>query len=101
MKNIIFTLLILSGVQSRALAYTAWENSPNNWNNSPNNFQNSQYNYENSPYNWKNSPNNPHGNIIYDSNGNSQGYAVPKSNGSGVNMFDADGNPKGYSNYSE
>lgn len=99
MKKIFFVGLIILLFQVRAFAYTSWENSSDNFNNSKYNYENSPSNYKNSPYNWNNSPSNPNAkNIIYNSNGKPQGYAVPKSNGTGVNLYDFNGNFQGYSN---
>ena len=55
--------------------------------------------WEDSPYNWDNSRYNPNANIIYDSQGQAQGYAVPKQNGTGVNVYDFNGKRQGYYNY--
>ena len=98
MKKIICVLL-LNLICFPVFAYTSWENSPNNWDNSVNNFANSPNNFANSPNNWNNSVNNPKANIIYDNNGNPQGYAVPKSSGTEVNVYDFNGNRQGYYNY--
>lgn len=82
------------------LAYVPYENSPMNWNNNSMNYENSSMNFKNSPMNWDNSPMNPNAaNIIYDNNGNARGYAVPKSNGTGVNVYDFKGNRVNYFNY--
>jgi len=89
--------LILIAVMFSVTAYANdWNSSPNNWNNSPSNWENSPSNWNNSPNNWDNSPNN-FGNtrIIRDTNGNAQGYAVPKADG-GVNFFNQNGERKGY-----
>ena len=99
MKKFLIVLLILIGVQQMTKAFTTWENSPNNWNNSEANWENSSNNWKNSPNNWINSPNNPNANLIYDNNGNPRGYAVPKSNGTGVNVYDFNGNRQVYYNY--
>lgn len=99
MKKFLLSLLIILSAPSICLAFTSWENSPNNWNNSENNWENSSNNYKNSPNNWTNSQNNPKANLIYDNHGNPQGYAVPKSNGTGVNVYDFNGNRKNYYNY--
>jgi hypothetical protein len=73
-----------------------WGSSPNNWDNSVNNWENSPNNWKNSPGNWENSPNR-WGNerLIYDNDGDSIGYAVPKEEG-GVNIYNFDGNRRGY-----
>ena len=73
-----------------------WNSSPSNWKNSPSNWENSPSNWRNSPSNWDNSAA-KWGNdrIVRDTEGNPQGYAVPKKDG-GVNFFDFDGNRKGY-----
>lgn len=99
MKKYILILTLLFIIDSQGFAFTTWENSPNNWNNSVNNWQNSPNNWVNSPNNWNNSIYNPNANIIYDSNGNARGYAVPKSNGTGINIYDFNGNRNGYYNY--
>ncbi|CCY24403.1 tat pathway signal sequence [Brachyspira sp. CAG:484] len=99
MKKFILILMLLLINTTQVFAFTTWENSPNNWNNSINNWQNSPNNWVNSPNNWNNSINNPNANIIYDSNGNARGYAVPKSNGTGMNLYDFNGNRNGYYNY--
>lgn len=65
--------------------------SPYSYESSPYNYQNSPYNYRNSPYNYRNSPVNPDSNGVYDSQGNRQGYAVPRRDGSGFNVFSNDG----------
>lgn len=80
-------------------AFTKWEDSPYNWNNAEHNWQNSSTNWRNSPGNWNNSRYNPNANIIYDSQGQAQGYAVPKQNGTGVNVYDFNGKRQGYYNY--
>ena len=77
MKKIL-VLAILLALPTVSFGFTSWENSPNNWNNSRNN---------------------PNANLIYDNYGNAQGYAVPKANGTGVNVYDFDGNRRGYYNY--
>lgn len=78
MKKILFIIALSFACTQCTEAFTSWENSPNNWNNSPNN---------------------PNANLIYDNYGNAQGYAVPKSNGTGVNVYDFDGKRRGYYNY--
>ena len=55
--------------------------------------------WQNSPRNWQNSPNNPTAGGIYDNQGNRQGYAVQRQDGSGVNLFTNDGKRMGYQNY--
>ena len=80
-------------------AFTKWEDSPYNWNNAEHNWQNSSTNWRNSPGNWNNSRYNPNANIIYDSQGQAQGYAVLKQNGTGVNVYDFNGKRQGYYNY--
>lgn len=97
MKNFLCVLLLLSCLPT--FAFTSLGNSPNNWNNSANNWQNSSNNWNNRPNNWNNPINSPNANIIYDSNGNAKGYAVLKSNGSGVNIYDFNGNRNGCYNY--
>jgi len=80
----------------------SWQNSPNNWQNSHNNWQNSPNNWQNSHNNWQNSPNNFNSqNGIYDNEGNRAGYAVPRADGSGVNIFNDDGDRIGYQNYGD
>lgn len=98
MKKIL-VLAILLALPTVSFGFTSWENSPNNCNNSVNNWENSPNNWQNSPNNWNNSRNNPNANLIYDNYGNAQGYAVPKANGTGVNVYDFDGNRRGYYNY--
>ena len=73
-----------------------WNSNPNNWKNSSINWENSSINWKNNPNTWKNSPM-KWGNdrIVRDTEGNPQGYAVPKKDG-GVNFFDLDGNRRGY-----
>jgi len=53
------------------------------------------YSYQNNPFN---PANNQFGgsNAIYDNNGNYTGYAVPKADGSGVNIFSPYGNRTRY-----
>lgn len=98
MKKIVLLIIMLQ-ISNCSFAYTSWENSPNNWNNSEYNWNNSSYNWNNSPYNWQNSQYNPNANIIYDNNGNPQGYAVPKTNGSGINLYNFNGKRTNYYNY--
>ena len=100
MKKIalIISMLTVSFLASNAHAqYTSRGNSPNNFNNSNNNFANSPNNFKNSPNNYQNSQYNPNSKGIYDSQGNRQGYAVPKASG-GTNIYDNNGNRIGYSN---
>ena len=99
MKKVVFLLVIGILFTEGAFAYTSWENSPRNFDNSTRNFANSPRNWENSPRNWNNSIRNPNANIIYDNNGNPQGYAVPKSSGTGVNIYSFNGDRQGYFNY--
>ena len=99
MKQILFIVALSFVCAQCAEAFTSWENSPNNWNNSENIWENSPNNWQNSPNNWNNSRNNPNANLIYDNYGNAQGYAVPKSNGTGVNVYDFNGNRRGDYNY--
>ena len=89
-------LILIAVMFSITAQANDWDSSPNNWNNSPNNWDNSSMSWDNSPNNWENSTNiynNPR--IIRDTNGNAQGYAVPKDDG-GVNFFDRNGQRKGY-----
>jgi hypothetical protein len=89
----IVTFLVFSG---HSMAAQDWDSSPHNWENSSNNWNNSSTNWKNNPGNWENSPNR-YGNdrIIYDSEGDPSGYAVPKESG-GMNLYDFEGNRKGY-----
>jgi hypothetical protein len=91
-----FLLAIIPALSVNLAAAQSFNSSPYNFQNSPYNFQNSPYNFNNSPNNFNNSPYNMNSrNGIYDSNGNRQGYAVPRSDG-GVNFFDNNGNRTGY-----
>lgn len=95
-----FSILICTFILSQpCFAFTKWEDSPYNWNNAEHNWQNSSSNWKNSPGNWNNSRYNPNANIIYNSQGQAQGYAVPKQNGTGVNVYDFNGKRQGYYNY--
>ena len=88
------TLLISTIIAGASFAQN-WPNSPNNWQNSPNNWQNN-------PNNWQNNSNNFNSqNGIYDNEGNRLGYAVPRADGSGVNIFKDDGDHLGYQNYGD
>ena len=74
-----------------------WDTSPYNWDNSPSNFNNSPYNFNNSPSNFNNSQYNwSRKNGLYDSSGNSFGYATVSPSGT-VNFFSNDGTRFGYS----
>jgi hypothetical protein len=76
-----------------------WKNNPNNWQNSSENFQNTSQDWRNNPQNWENSAQNYNNkNGIYDPNGNRIGYAVPRTDGSGVNFFDNSGRRFGFQN---
>ena len=101
MKKVALLLVfaVALSAQIKAYAYTSWENSPSNFNNSQANFQNSTANFRNSPANYQNSIANPDRSSVIDANGNNFGYAVPKSNGSGVNIYSNDGSFRGYFNY--
>lgn len=98
MKKVLLICIVCLFANS-SFAYTTWENNPNNWNNSQYNWQNSPNNWNNSPNNWNNSRHNPKAMLIFDNNGNAQGYVVPKANGSGVNIYDLNGNRNNYYNY--
>ena len=77
-----------------------WADSADNWQNSTDNWQNSANNWRNSPDNWQNSADNANSdNAIYDNRGNRTGYAVEKSDGTGINLYDDLGNRTGYHNY--
>jgi hypothetical protein len=93
MKTFILSSLLVVSLLTYA---DDWNSAPNNWDNMQNNWDNSSTNWKNSPNNWDNSPN-KYGNtrIIRDSNGDPQGYAVPKEDG-GVNYYDTYGNRRGY-----
>lgn len=98
MKKILSLICLLTFAPT-CFAYTKWENSPYNYNNSENNWQNSSNNWNNNPGNWNNSRFNPDANLIYDSQGQAQGYAVQKQNETGVNVYDFNGKRQGYYNY--
>jgi hypothetical protein len=93
MKQILLVALLATSINAVA---QDWNSSPNNWNNSPSNWQNSPNNWQNNPNNWQNNPSR-FGNerLIRDTDGNVNGYAVPKSDG-GVNFYDNQGNRRGY-----
>jgi hypothetical protein len=77
-----------------------WQNNPNNWQNSSSNWQNTSQDWRNNPQNWENSAQNyNNANGIYDQSGNRIGYAVPRTDGSGVNYFDNSGHRTGYQNF--
>jgi hypothetical protein len=101
MKLSILCFIAACLISSASFAQS-FQNSPYNFQNSPYNFQNSPYNFQNSPYNFQNSPYNFNStNGVYDNSGNRMGYAVPRSDGSGVNIFDNNGNRMGYQNYGQ
>ena len=102
-KAALWSCILVSAMLATGVSFAqSWQNSPNNWQNSPNNWQNSPNNWRNSPNNWNNSPNNFNSrNGIYDNDGNRTGYAVPRADGSGVNIFNDDGGRLGYQNYDD
>jgi len=97
MNKAIFWLFLIAAlfVAVPAHADGDWESSPYNWKNSPINWENSPTNWRNSPSNYKNSRMNPNRQGVYDTDGRSSGYTVPRSDG-GVNIFSDDGERVGY-----
>ena len=73
----------------------AQQGNPYSSSNNPYAAQNNPYSYQNNPFNPDNSQFGGK-NAIYDDDGNYTGYAVPKSDGSGVNIFSPDGDRTGY-----
>jgi hypothetical protein len=73
-----------------------WNTNPNNWKNNESNWENSGSNWNNSPQNWDNSPKNPYReNALYNEDGKSIGYVVPKEDG-GSNIFTNEGKRIGF-----
>jgi heme/copper-type cytochrome/quinol oxidase subunit 1 len=89
------TLLILLLLTSNAFAWD-WNSSASNWNNSSSNWNNSESNWKNSSSNWENNASNANrSNSIFNTEGQSIGYTVPKEDG-GTNIFSNDGKRIGY-----
>ena len=92
MKTCAATAILLSLTASSAFAQQGNPYSPSN---NPYAAQNNPYAPQNNPFNPDNSQFGGK-NAIYDNNGNYTGYAVPKEDGSGVNIFSPNGQRRGY-----
>ena len=92
MMRILIISLVLIGLSAPAFAQQGNPFSPSN---NPYAPQNNPYSQQNNPFNPDNSRFGGR-NAIYDSQGNYTGYAVPKTDGTGINIFRPDGNRTGY-----
>jgi hypothetical protein len=91
MKLMLIPFLLFASTASAG----PWSANPRAWSNSDSNFLNTSRSWDSNPRNFDNV--NPWGGHpkIYDSGGELEGYAVPRSDG-GWNLFDRSGERQGY-----